>query len=161
MDQLYCQPWCSVPSWWLCLCWSTLTILKLGVMCGRLVNFFFLFFFKGMEINSNDEFTFNKDFKHKLFRIKVNQVQLKETVRSVNSFMCPKSLVLFTIMLIRKKKILLLTSGCSRTDSIRCVVKGMNWKAFFHPHTHTYIHTHAHAHTCLAALRVYFSLPPH
>jgi cullin-4 len=34
---------------------------------------------KGIEINSDDVFTFNKEFKHKLFRIKINQVQLKET----------------------------------------------------------------------------------
>ena len=30
-----------------------------------------------------DQFIFNKEFKHKLCRIKINQVQLKETVRSL------------------------------------------------------------------------------
>ena len=30
-----------------------------------------------------DQFIFNKEFKHKLCRIKINQVQLKETVRRV------------------------------------------------------------------------------
>jgi cullin-4 len=34
---------------------------------------------KGVEIHSNDIFTFNKEFKHKLYRIRINQVQLKET----------------------------------------------------------------------------------
>jgi cullin 4 len=35
---------------------------------------------KGVEIHQDDVFTFNKDFTHKLCRIKINQVQLKETV---------------------------------------------------------------------------------
>ena len=35
---------------------------------------------KGVEIHTDDIFTFNKEFKHKLCRIKINQVQLKETV---------------------------------------------------------------------------------
>jgi len=35
---------------------------------------------KGIEIHQDDIFTFNKDFTHKLCRIKINQVQLKETV---------------------------------------------------------------------------------
>lgn len=34
---------------------------------------------KGIEVKPDDEFSINKDFKHKLFRIKINQVQLKET----------------------------------------------------------------------------------
>lgn len=34
---------------------------------------------KGVEIHTDDIFTFNKEFKHKLCRIKINQVQLKET----------------------------------------------------------------------------------
>ncbi|XP_063967788.1 cullin-4A-like [Lytechinus pictus] len=35
---------------------------------------------KGREIEDGDKFAFAKDFKHKLFRIKINQVQMKETV---------------------------------------------------------------------------------
>ncbi|XP_071501882.1 cullin-4A-like [Diadema antillarum] len=35
---------------------------------------------KGRDINEGDKFSFAKDFKHKLFRIKINQVQMKETV---------------------------------------------------------------------------------
>ena len=35
---------------------------------------------KGIEIHQDDILTFNKDFTHKLCRIKINQVQLKETV---------------------------------------------------------------------------------
>lgn len=34
---------------------------------------------KGIDIHPDDVFTFNKEFKHKLYRIKINQVQLKET----------------------------------------------------------------------------------
>ena len=36
---------------------------------------------KGIEIHQDDIFSFNKEFKHKLYRIRINQVQLKETVR--------------------------------------------------------------------------------
>lgn len=35
---------------------------------------------KTKEVNDTDTFQFNKQFKHKLCRIKINQVQLKETV---------------------------------------------------------------------------------
>ena len=34
---------------------------------------------KGVEVTQDEVFSFNKDFKHKLCRIKINQVQLKET----------------------------------------------------------------------------------
>ncbi|KAJ8309854.1 hypothetical protein KUTeg_011719 [Tegillarca granosa] len=34
---------------------------------------------KGKDIEDGDKFTFNDDFKHKLFRIKINQIQMKET----------------------------------------------------------------------------------
>lgn len=35
---------------------------------------------KDAQIEEDDIFTFNQSFKHKLFRIKVNTIQLKETV---------------------------------------------------------------------------------
>lgn len=35
---------------------------------------------KTKEVTDTDTFQFNKQFKHKLCRIKINQVQLKETV---------------------------------------------------------------------------------
>uniref|UniRef100_H3A502 Cullin-4A n=1 Tax=Latimeria chalumnae TaxID=7897 RepID=H3A502_LATCH len=35
---------------------------------------------KGKDIDDGDKFTFHSDFKHKLFRIKINQIQMKETV---------------------------------------------------------------------------------
>lgn len=35
---------------------------------------------KGREIEDNDKFRFNNDFVHNLFRIKINQIQMKETV---------------------------------------------------------------------------------
>lgn len=37
---------------------------------------------KGKEVEDGDTFTFNGEFKHKLFRIKINQIQMKETVRT-------------------------------------------------------------------------------
>jgi hypothetical protein len=35
---------------------------------------------QGVEIGNDDVFIINKEFKHKLYRIRINQVQLKETV---------------------------------------------------------------------------------
>ena len=35
---------------------------------------------KVKEVEDSDQFTFNADFKHRMWRIKINQVQLKETV---------------------------------------------------------------------------------
>ncbi|XP_061482665.1 cullin-4A isoform X2 [Rhineura floridana] len=35
---------------------------------------------RGKDVEDGDKFTFNDDFKHKLFRIKINQIQMKETV---------------------------------------------------------------------------------
>lgn len=34
---------------------------------------------KGKEVDGSELFTFADDFKHKLYRIKINQVQMKET----------------------------------------------------------------------------------
>ena len=36
---------------------------------------------KSKDIEDGDKFSCNDDFKHKLFRIKINQIQMKETVR--------------------------------------------------------------------------------
>ncbi|XP_077094217.1 cullin-4A [Siphateles boraxobius] len=35
---------------------------------------------RGKEVEDADRFHFNSDFRHKLFRIKINQIQMKETV---------------------------------------------------------------------------------
>ncbi|XP_062982223.1 cullin-4A [Elgaria multicarinata webbii] len=35
---------------------------------------------RSKDVEDGDKFTFNGDFKHKLFRIKINQIQMKETV---------------------------------------------------------------------------------
>lgn len=35
---------------------------------------------KGREVEDNDKFQFNNEFTNKLFRIKINQIQMKETV---------------------------------------------------------------------------------
>ncbi|XP_033003618.1 cullin-4A [Lacerta agilis] len=35
---------------------------------------------RGKDVEDGDKFAFNGDFKHKLFRIKINQIQMKETV---------------------------------------------------------------------------------
>uniref|UniRef100_A0A8C9Z5X9 Cullin 4A n=1 Tax=Sander lucioperca TaxID=283035 RepID=A0A8C9Z5X9_SANLU len=36
---------------------------------------------RGKDVEDGDRFNFNNDFKHKLFRIKINQIQMKETVK--------------------------------------------------------------------------------
>lgn len=36
---------------------------------------------RGKDVEDGDRFNFNDDFKHKLFRIKINQIQMKETVK--------------------------------------------------------------------------------
>ena len=35
---------------------------------------------KSLEVQSSDSFKFNKSFTYKLYRLKINQVQMKETV---------------------------------------------------------------------------------
>ncbi|XP_037089322.1 cullin-4A-like [Pollicipes pollicipes] len=35
---------------------------------------------RGKEVNPGDKFVFNRDFTHQLYRIKINQIQLKETI---------------------------------------------------------------------------------
>nr|XP_020461524.1 cullin-4A [Monopterus albus] len=35
---------------------------------------------RGKDVEDGDRFSFNNDFRHKLFRIKINQIQMKETV---------------------------------------------------------------------------------
>lgn len=35
---------------------------------------------RGKDVDDGDRFYFNSDFRHKLFRIKINQIQMKETV---------------------------------------------------------------------------------
>lgn len=38
---------------------------------------------KSKDVEDGDKFSCNDDFKHKLFRIKINQIQMKETVTTV------------------------------------------------------------------------------
>lgn len=40
--------------------------------------------FQGKDIAESDKFTYNPDFKNKYFRIKINQIQMKETVSFSN-----------------------------------------------------------------------------
>lgn len=35
---------------------------------------------KGKEVSDTDTFTFDKTFTHSLFKVKINQIQIKETV---------------------------------------------------------------------------------
>ena len=35
---------------------------------------------QGKDVKNGDEFVYNKEFRHRMCRIKINQVQLKETV---------------------------------------------------------------------------------
>ena len=39
---------------------------------------------KGKDINDGDRFSYNKEFTNKLFRVKINQIQLKETVNLIH-----------------------------------------------------------------------------
>lgn len=41
---------------------------------------------RGKDVEDGDRFNFNNDFKHKLFRIKINQIQMKETVKTLAHF---------------------------------------------------------------------------
>ena len=41
---------------------------------------------KGREVEDKDQFHYNNEFTNKLFRIKINQIQMKETVRSLEAF---------------------------------------------------------------------------
>lgn len=50
---------------------------------------------KGKDVEDGDKFIFNGDFKHKLFRIKINQIQMKETVRTF----CIRSVYVLTVYL--------------------------------------------------------------
>ena len=38
---------------------------------------------KGREVEEKDQFHYNNEFTNKLFRIKINQIQMKETVSSL------------------------------------------------------------------------------
>lgn len=40
---------------------------------------------KSKDVDDGDKFTFNDDFKHQLFRIRINQIQMKETVEEQTS----------------------------------------------------------------------------
>lgn len=42
---------------------------------------------KSKDVEDGDKFSCNDDFKHKLFRIKINQIQMKETVKAVASLL--------------------------------------------------------------------------
>jgi cullin-4A len=35
---------------------------------------------KGRDVDDGDKFLYNSEFRNKLFRIKINQIQMKETV---------------------------------------------------------------------------------
>uniref|UniRef100_A0A8C9T9Q1 Cullin 4A n=1 Tax=Scleropages formosus TaxID=113540 RepID=A0A8C9T9Q1_SCLFO len=44
---------------------------------------------RGKDVEDGDRFCFNADFKHKLFRIKINQIQMKETVHHLTHSSVP------------------------------------------------------------------------
>ena len=38
---------------------------------------------QGKEVRDEDEFVYNREFRHRMCQIKINQVQLKETVSTL------------------------------------------------------------------------------
>uniref|UniRef100_A0A673BCL5 Cullin family profile domain-containing protein n=1 Tax=Sphaeramia orbicularis TaxID=375764 RepID=A0A673BCL5_9TELE len=50
---------------------------------------------RGKDVEDGDRFNFNNDFKHKLFRIKINQIQMKETVKTESLRILPSCNILF------------------------------------------------------------------
>lgn len=55
---------------------------------------------KGKEVEDGDKFIFNGDFKHKLFRIKINQIQMKETVSASFLFLRGLTMGSFTFLVL-------------------------------------------------------------
>ena len=49
---------------------------------------------QGKDVEDGDKFQFNDDFKHKLYRIKINQIQMKETVSDTTMCFCLCSVLL-------------------------------------------------------------------
>ena len=43
---------------------------------------------QGKDVHDRDEFVYNKEFRHRMCRIKINQVQLKETVSIITVAVC-------------------------------------------------------------------------
>ena len=43
---------------------------------------------QGKDVNDGDEFVYNKEFRHRMCRIKINQVQSKETVSVDVCWLC-------------------------------------------------------------------------
>lgn len=41
---------------------------------------------KGKDVEDGDKFEFNSEFANKLFRVKINQIQMKETVKLIATF---------------------------------------------------------------------------
>lgn len=52
---------------------------------------------KSKDVEDGDKFSCNNDFKHKLFRIKINQIQMKETVCSSRCFLALASIKVFIL----------------------------------------------------------------
>ena len=79
---------------------------------------------KGKDINVDDVFSFNDTLKHPLTRIKVNAIQLKETVSFFFLLPFPSSVLfvqsLIVVLFCRWKNRRIPKSACSRTGSSRC-----------------------------------------
>lgn len=79
---------------------------------------------KGKEVGDDDVFNFNDDFRHKLYRIKVNSIQMKETVRPAlisNHHLTPVTLTvnLASAPENRRRRTPRQRRACSRTDNSR------------------------------------------
>lgn len=74
---------------------------------------------KGREVDDKDKFHFNHEFTNKLFRIKINQIQMKETVSDSGSGYFSSSFLTRFHFNYRLKNKKLLRNGFIRTDSIK------------------------------------------
>jgi hypothetical protein len=75
---------------------------------------------KSREVADNDKFKFNNEFTAKLFRIKINSIQMKETVRFFNDSTYN---ILITNFFCRMKSKKQLKNVCIKIGSIKSMLQ--------------------------------------
>lgn len=69
---------------------------------------------RGKDVEDGDRFNFNNDFKHKLFRIKINQIQMKETVKILFQTCCFLTITCKRMVLTHIKHVFLTGRGAGK-----------------------------------------------